>query len=236
MFSWIERWLKRLKLLRISRIAIPVAIILLVFFAAFTIYGNKVGNFVINVDKQGPSIGVSMEEDLSDVTSIISVAGMDEQGLATYEYIPSDISDGVGLKSDYVKYEYFAVSFYLVNLSDRTVDYDVQLNILDNIGVGTDILRCLVIEGDASEGTIYAKPEENEEDKEELQSQLTKFKYYESVDFVSDNIAMAKRVTDFASGDRIKYTVVLWMEGCDKLAVDGCEGSRVKMSMDFVAY
>lgn len=227
------RWLKRLKLLRISRIVIPVALIMLVFFAAFTIYGNKVGNFVINVDKQGPSVAVSMTEDMSDLTSHISVPGLDSQDLATYntKYIPEDLTEGVGVKSDYTNYYYFAVSFYFVNQSDYIIDYVVSMTILDNIGVAEDIVRVLIIEGE-SDGTIYAKAEETEEDAEKLAACCG----YTPTEFVDDTTVMLRRVTDLRAGDYIKYTVVLWLEGNDKLAVDGCEGSRIKMQMDFTAY
>jgi len=220
--------------MRISKVVIPVAIALLVFFAAFTIYGNKVGNFVVNVDKQGPNIAVSMEEDLSDATSRISVSGLDEQDLATYTNIPKNISEGLGLKSDYEKYMYFAVSFYIVNLSERTVDYDVTMTILDNIGVAEDIIRVLIIEGDVEkdEGSIYAMAEESDEEKEKLASHIS----YEAIDFAADDVVMAKRVNDFHAGDRVKYTVVLWMEGWDVLADDNSRGSRIKMEMNFKAY
>lgn len=227
------RWLKRLKLLRISRIVIPVALTMLVFFAAFTIYGNKVGNFVVNVDKQGPSLAVSLTEDMEDATSHISVPGLDGQNLATYntEYIPDDIEEGIGLKSDYENYNYFCVSFYIINLSDYTVDYDASMTVLDSIGVAEDIVRVLIFEGEG-EGTIYAKAEETEADAEKLAAECG----YTPTEFVDDEIVFAHRVTDLRAGDYIKYTVVLWMEGWDKLAVDGCEGSRIKMQMDFTAY
>jgi len=229
--NWVDRWLKRIKLNRISKIVIPVALALLVFFAAFTVYGTQVGNFVVNVDKGDASIAVYMEEDKSDLTSRIAVSALDSQDLATLTDIPSTIHEGLGLKSDYDNKKYFAVSFYLVNLTDRTVDFDVTMNILDSVGVARDIVRVMLIEGE-SDGVIYAKAEETEEETAKLESECG----YTPVNFVSDNIAFARHVVDLYAGYKIKYTVVIWMEGWDVLAVDGCEGSRIKMQMDFVAY
>jgi len=229
--GWIDKWVKRIKLNRISKIVIPVALVLLVLFAAFTYYGTQVGNFVVNVDNDDALISVSMTDDLSDTTTRLSVPALDGQNLATLTDIPSDIERGIGVKSDYEGYTYFAVSFYLINVSDRSVDYDVSMKIIDNVGVGRDIVRIMLIEGD-NDGVVYAEAEDSDEAASLLKEQCG----YETVDFVSDSIVFAHHVNDLYAGVKIKYTVVLWMEGWDELAVDGCEGSRVKMQMDFVAY
>lgn len=58
------KWLKRLQMMRISKIVIAVSLALSVIFAGFTIYGNKVGNFIINVSNDGAHIAATMKEDL----------------------------------------------------------------------------------------------------------------------------------------------------------------------------
>lgn len=82
------KWLKRLQMMRISKIVIAVSLALSVIFAGFTIYGNKVGNFIINVSNDGAHIAATMKEDLSDLSSRLSVSGLEGQGATTYEDIP----------------------------------------------------------------------------------------------------------------------------------------------------
>lgn len=53
------KWLKRLQMMRISKIVIAVSLALSVIFAGFTIYGNKVGNFIINVSNDGAHIAAT---------------------------------------------------------------------------------------------------------------------------------------------------------------------------------
>ena len=88
------KWLKRLQMMRISKIVIAVSLALSVIFAGFTIYGNKVGNFIINVSNDGAHIAATMKEDLSDLSSRLSVSGLEGQGATTYEDIPRSIARG----------------------------------------------------------------------------------------------------------------------------------------------
>lgn len=128
------KWLKRLQMMRISKIVIAVSLALSVIFAGFTIYGNKVGNFIINVSNDGAHIAATMKEDLSDLSSRLSVSGLEGQGATTYEDIPRSIARGIGNKSDTVYQTYMAFSFYLVNKTERSVDYDMSLNVVDSVG------------------------------------------------------------------------------------------------------
>ena len=139
------RWQKRLKWKRASAIAIIASVVVLGLFAAFTVYGNKVGNFVINVDNDKDiHLSLSVEENLSSQTERLAFDGLSELGDTTYAYLPDVIAaDGIGDKS--VAKSHMAYSFYLINNSDRAVDYQMELKIADVVGDPLQILRVMLI-------------------------------------------------------------------------------------------
>ena len=213
------KWLKRLQMMRISKIVIAVSLALSVIFAGFTIYGNKVGNFIINVSNDGAHIAATMKEDLSDLSSRLSVSGLEGQGATTYEDIPRSIARGIGNKSDTVYQTYMAFSFYLVNKTERSVDYDMSLNVVDSVGRAIDIMRVMITEAS-----------------EEGENWLKQHTSYETIAFISEKQLMAKRVTDFQPEDKVKYTIVIWVEGWDMDCTDERLQDRIKMKLDFYAY
>ena len=166
------KWEKRLKVMRISTIAILVALILLILFAGFTIYGNKVGNFVISVGRDKLNISLSEYEDLSNRTSRLVFSGLNNQGDSTFVDLPKNLSLGIGDKSDRVTNRYLAYSFYLINENDIKIDYRIELIVIDSIGDPLSILRVMLIAGDKEINNpanyIFAKEEPTEESQNNL--------------------------------------------------------------------
>lgn len=238
-------WTKnRLKLMRISSIAIITTFVLLLLFAGFTFYGNKVGNFIINVNDQGAKLSLSQLEDLSDATSRLTVAGVESQTNATLSHIPSDISLGLGDKSkkETVTTEdgktevsrFMAFSFYLLNYTEFDVNYTMTLKVFDLVGDPLSCLRVMVIEGDSpiEQGIIYAQPEATEE-KQQLLEQRQK---YTTRDFSSDTVLIDEEVRDFRTYTKVKYTFVFWVEGWDESCVNERINDRLKMELEFTGY
>lgn len=233
------RWEKRLKHMRISTIAILVSLILLIMFAGFTIYGNKVGNFIINVSNGEVRIALSVKEDMSERTSRIAFNGLQGQGETTYSDLPSDISSGMGDKSDRLVNRYLAYSFWLINESDRGVDYVMDLNVIDTVGDPLSIIRVMVIEGDKprddASNVIFAKAEPSESENERLIAELNRYGYYETQPITSNGKIFSIRGRDLPPKIGQKYTIVIWNEGCDPQCNDDRLGDRVKMQIDIVA-
>jgi hypothetical protein len=220
--------------MRVSTIAIIIALLLLLLFAGFTVYGNKVGNFVVNAENNGSKLlSLSMEEDLSDATSRLALGSLSGQSPSTYTDIPDDVSEGLGVKNDTSTRRYLAFSFYLINGSTVPFDYDMSLTITGTTGDPLSVLRILVIEGETSKtnGTVYARDEETEEAKAYLEAHTS----YTTTSFLSEKQIFNKRVTDLSVGEVIKYTVVIWIEGWDVECTDARIGDSVKMQMDFTA-
>lgn len=226
------KWQGRIKLQKVSKIAIAIALILLTVFAGFTIYGNKVGGFIIDVDNNEVSLALSEYENLDSLTTRISVPGMNDQKDATLTDIPSDITVGMGSKNDRERKLYLAFSFYLVNESDFAVDYTMTMTIIDEtLGTGNAI-RVMIVENADSYGDIYARAEQSEF----AAAQLKERSGYELKTFVSDVRVLEKPVSNFEAKGKIKYTVVIWLEGWDEECTNAIKGGKIKMRMTFTGY
>ena len=211
--------------MRASTVAIISTLVILLFFAGFTIYGNKVGNFVINVDlKSDVRLSLSAQEDLSKQTERLAYGALTSLTNSTYDWLPEDISrKGMGNVSDEEHGRYMAYTFYLINNSDREVDCDLDMNLIDTVGDPMGMLRVMLIEEDAltsAEGNrIYALKESSPERKEAMDAELeTYYTPYNTVDFLieegdTSGTLFSVQLRDFAAGGSRKYTVVIWRKG-----------------------
>ena len=233
------KWMKRLKWMRISKYAIIICLLLSLIFAGFTVYGAKTGNFNVYVQPSDVNIAIYMEEDKSDLGTHLSVPMLEDMEDCTYEwlnlpYYQNKILPGLGSKNDKSYREFMCFSFVLVNLSDRAVDYDMQLTVVksrDGEGGGkvAEAMRILMFrEDDFSGGKIYAMPEKSEEDKK----QLTDNTDYETIDFISPVQIFATSDTGLVVGGEIKFTFVMWLEGWDVDCVDDLFKGRIQMRLD----
>lgn len=251
----VEKWIKRLKLMRISKYAIIICLLLALVFAGFTIYGINTGNFNVYITESEVKLALYMQDDKSDMKTHITVPTLKQTFDNTYADLPQDIAfrgtpeKGLGSKNDPVN-RYIAFSLCLVNLSERTVDYGMALSITDvrageEGGDVVQAMRVAVIEGDndLSTAKFYAMPEPDgyykdtgETYKEHLDNELAKYGEYpsETIDFVSSDKIFDEMHYDLAEGGEVKYTFVLWLEGCDGNCEDVLFGGRVKMQLDFV--
>ena len=237
------RWKKRLKVMRASTVGIIVSLIMLLLFAGFTIYGNKVGNFVISVDFDNIKLSLSAHEDYSNQTERLTFNGLNAVDNTSYGFLPDDISAGVGEKSvnnRKTKTSYLAFSFYLINNSGKSVDYLMNLNIVDTVGDPLPIIRVMIIDGDKSTfdagNRIYALKESSEDNERILKEGLDAIRPYKTEDFLSEKRIFSINVHDFAAEAKEKYTVLIWLEGCDADCTNERIGSRVKLQLDFIGY
>lgn len=246
------KWTTRLKLKRISTFVIIFCLIFLVILAGFTLYGDKVGNFVVILKEDKVKIAACLTKELeTDRTSRFDVPGIEYLSPTTFQDIPDSLSEEIGVKNDENR-KYIAFSFYLLNLTDRAVNYDMSIEISEetepknNPYKPSDVLRILILEereinekleGGKSlkaDGTIYAKAEDSEEGKAELEK--AEYPTDRVVDFAKEDVIVNEKEIPFAIDEVIKYTVVIWLEGYDISCKDELIGGRLKMKMNFNAY
>lgn len=244
-----SRWLKRLKMMRISKYAIVICLLLSIVFAGFTVYGANTGNFNIYVQESDVSLAVYMKDDKSDLGAHLSVSTLDQLFDCTYLFVPDDIATkgtpekGLGSKNDPYN-RYIAFSLCLVNMSDRAVDYRVAMTINDTTA-GKDggnvlgALRVALIRGDdpMTAAKFFAKPEDNVENKTYLENQLkNEYRPYpsETIDFISETQIFSEDYQDLDVNGEQKFTIVIWLEGCDVDCIDNLLSGKVKMGLEFV--
>lgn len=237
------RWDSRLKVMRVSTVAIIVSLILLLIFAGFTIYGNKVGNFVINVNKNSDvRLSLSTQADLSNQTERLAYSSVMELNDTSYCFLPEDIArQGLGNVSDMKESRYLAYSFYLINNSDRALDYDMELNLIDTVGDPLGMLRVMLIEEENDtydeSNRIYALTEPSPEQEEQLQESLQTLVPYRTEPFLlGEQKLFLISVRDFEAGTHRRYTVVIWLEGCDPDCNNAHMGERAKLQLDIKGY
>lgn len=236
-------WDKRLKWMRVSGIAIIIILILLLLFAAFTIYGNKVGNFVINVGNDGEiSLMLSDHEDLSEQTPRLVYSSVTYLDHNTYGWLPDDItSRGLGNVSDDNGGAFLAYSFYLINNSSHALDCTMDLTLIDTVGDPMGMIRVMLIEEENgtfdSSNRIYALTESSPEREQEMREELATLRPYETEPFLlAESKLFSVDFKDFAAGAHRRFTVVLWLEGCDRDCNNTRLGSRAKMQIDITGY
>ena len=237
------RWDKRLKVMRVSTVAIIVCLILLLLFAGFTIYGNKVGNFVINVNSDSDiRLSLSAYGDLSNQTERLAYNTVMELNDTSYCFLPEDIARrGLGNVSDAKESRFLAYSFYLINNSDRAVDYDMEMKLIDTVGEPLGLMRVMVIEeeNDVTDPSnrIYALAEPNPERQQMLDNELDRLIHYRTEDFLlGENKIFSINVKDFGVGAYRRYTIVVWLEGCDPDCTNEHMGARAKIQVDVKGY
>ena len=256
------KWMKRIKWMRLSKYVLLITMSLSLVFCGFTIYGARVGNFNLYVHGDGVQLAIYMKEDKSDLDTHLSVPVLDDMTNATFDWFaePPEVRDsimlGLGSKNDEESKLYMAFSFVLVNLSDRMVNYTMELTIID-LRQGTDggdvtgAMRVLIAKEEETEtgfeyddlssserrdffrsANIYALAEKTEEGRERLAEYTT----YTTIDFNSETQLFTQREVNFAPYGEVKYTYLMWLEGHDVDCVNDIMGGKVKMRLDITGY
>lgn len=170
------------------------------------------------------------EEDLQTTLSVDGMRGMQATTLAD---IKSDITHGVGDKSDRANGAYFAFSFYLFNKSDCDVSYEMSVNVVSSTGTVLDAVRVMVIENDKSlaQGDVYAKAESTEEGRNILKEKTS----YSTQSFVSDRVICTRKASGFKKDTKVKQTFLVWLEGWDVDCNNGILSQSFSMNISVEA-
>ena len=112
----LKPWPLRLFLRKISGFVILITGVLILVLSGLTYYGNSVGDLVVTIDREVQrSLSLSETGEFGvDSTTMLAAHGIKDIRDSTYYYIPEDITEGDGLKSDSKSNMYFAYSFYMI--------------------------------------------------------------------------------------------------------------------------
>lgn len=227
----VKPWHKRLFLKRISVAIILIAAILLALVIGVSLYGSKVGNFVVSIDTDTTySMTLSENGDFaSNQTSRLYAEGLNNATHATFANIPEDINNYNGSNNDITNRRYAAYTFYLKNTSPVAINYRMKLEIERVILNVDSALRMMVFTGD--DYKIYAKPKADGTPETHLDIERP----YTTTPFLSASTICEITTKDFNADQVQKYTVVMWLEGYDEQCVDEIKGGAIQISMKFTA-
>lgn len=220
------RWISRIKLIKIAKVAGIIALILSVTMGVFTFFGANGGNFVVNLKPEdGISIKLYDNAEMTKPMTRLSYPSIIDQIDYTYSWLPETIEDGLGDKNDYRRKGYTALSFLLRNESEVPVDLRSTIE-MSRVVKGVDsAVRVMVIADGVRK--VYAKAKEApEEDKGKAED------YPEGViSFMSPVIVCEDTYMSIPMNGVIKFTIVIWVEGEDEQCIDEIKGGSMRLFM-----
>jgi len=230
----LKPWPLRLFLKKISGLIILIAGISILVLSGLSYYGNSVGDLVITVDdviKRSLSLSETGEFGPSDSSTMLAAEGIKDIRDSTYYYIPDNITEGDGLKSDRETNMYFAYSFYLKNTSEVSVSYSATISV-DQQSKNLDQAARIMIIVDDNEPVIFARPRADGTPEALEENESAVKKAYTTIPFTENKFsAVNQQVMEI--GQIQKYTVVIWIEGWDADCTDAIIGGNLEISITF---
>lgn len=215
--SKIKKKKKLKKIIKLS-LLILVLLLLLSYFVIGLIYNN--GNFTITLDKN-----LYMQNNLIIYDNVDYKVFRSELNAEPVEYLdnissrwlPNNLYDHQG--GSHNGDNYIAYTFYIENMGQEVSDYWSEVIIDDVIRDIDEAIRIRVYKNDSF--VTYAKLGRNGAVERD------------TVAFEDDTHVGLDHVENFAPGDIIKYTIVIWLEGNDPDCTDNLLGGEIKLHMEF---
>ena len=216
-----EKVKRRKKTIKITKIILLIIFLLLAiaYIVSSVIYNR--GNFTITLDKNlyfDKNIIIYDNPDYKVFRTELYAESIESFDNITARWIPADIDSGNYLGSHNGE-NYVAYTFFVENFGDATSDYWSEI-IIDDVVKNVDEAVRIEVYKDG-EPTVYAK-----------KSQLGTPENG-TVAFESDTLVALNHNENFKPGDKIKYTIVVWLEGKDPECTDNILGGEIKIHMNF---
>lgn len=233
------KWSGRIKFNKIAKIAAAISVFIVTVMASFTFIGANGANFVVKFDgDDGLGLALYNTETMDKPFSRLSYPTLIDQKDVSLSWIPENIEDGLGDKSDRNRSWYFAFSFLLRNESNVPIDISLEINankVKQNVdsAVRVALYRNVIGSEEPSVRTIFAKPQESGENigAPEITMDNNSNILYETVPFLSPTKICSLRYEKLKIGEVNKFTVLIWIEGYDPECKDELKGGTMSMDM-----
>jgi len=232
--KFLKRWPLRLFLKKISWLMVAMTGILLVVLTGLSVYGNSVGDLVITIDDltiRALALSETGKFEKSDSTTMLAAEGIKDVRDSTYAYLPEDIREGDGLKSDYENNMWFAYSFYVKNMSNVSVSYSGIFKFEQRTKGIDGAVRVMVLVDDEPP-VIFARPKKDGTPEELIANGGTIKKGYRTTPITEDEIEIYA-IEAAEIGLITKFTIVIWLEGWDEDCIDDIVGGQLEASVTF---
>lgn len=211
---------RRKKIIKIAKLALLIIflILLVLYLVVGIIYNN--GNFSISLDKNlyyDKNIIIYDDNDYKVFRTELYAKAVESFDNISYKWLPSDVDGNVG--GSHNGENYLAYTFFIENFGTEASDYWSEIIIDDVIRNVDEAVRIRVYKDGVP--TTYAKIARNGVAERD------------TAPFVDDTLVARDHVANFKPGDKIKYTVVMWLEGSDLECTDNILGGEIKLHMEF---
>lgn len=232
------KWSGRIKFNRIAKIAAAISVFIVVVMASFTFIGANGANFVVKFDgDDGLGLALYNTETMDKPLSRLSYPTLIDQNNITLSWIPENIEEGLGDKSDRNRSWYLAFSFLLKNESNVSADISLEINankVTRNVdsAIRVALYRSVIGSDEPSVRRIFAKP--NNIGAPEITKENGKENgkiLYETEPFLSPTKICSLRYDKLKIGEVNKFTVLIWIEGNDPECKDELKGGTMSMDM-----
>lgn len=210
---------RKKKIIKISKIALLVFLLflLIIYIVVSVVYHS--GNFTITLDKNlyfDKNIIIYDNSDYKVFRTELYAKAVEALDNISYKWLPDDLDayEGSNNGENYVAY-----SFYIENFGDKASDYWSETEVVDVIKQVDEAVRIRIYKN--GEYITYAKLGKNGNAEKN------------TIAFTSDDLIVREHVENLKPGERIKYTVVIWIEGSDPECTDNILGGEIKIQMNF---
>ena len=212
----IRGYKRRMK--KLGALLVMLAVVTALLFVVSALYSQS-GSFTVTVNKvEMTKYGLSLSEsrEMTHMTSQLNAKISESITNIAGEIIPDNIDEIDGVHNGI---NYIAYTFYLQNGGEVEVPCEYTMN-MSNITSGLDeaVRLRLYVNG---EPTTYAKVKRDGSGPEPG-----------TTPFYSSTVMVKGRIDNFAPGDVVKFTVVIWIEGTDPDCVDALIGGQLKAEMN----
>ena len=214
-----------------KKIVFTILMIFLICSIVFTGGTFLLLNFVeensmkITVNKsQINALSIYSDSDFSNPSTVLTMRGPKKMDNITYEWLPENINDYEG--GTHNGENYIAFTFHIRNTGTFDIYYSSEIIISKVTNNLDSAMRVMVIKN--GERTVYAKSKSD--GSAEL---VSKYSDNVTIPFLTQNQVMQTETTRLQTGDNIKYTLVIWIEGEDNDCTDDILGGNLCMEMKF---
>ena len=205
-----------------------IALLTVIVYVISLLY-TRFGSFTVQVNKmQNLNYGIALSEHKDGKTT----ARLDCRASKDITNIDGKVLDDAGLGSidgEANGKNYMCYTFYCLNTGKEVVDYNFSINI---VNMTMDIEAAVRIRLINWKNESFVSQEDFAKAKGVLPSGDPEPEPG-TIPFFEKKIVCAKKVTGFAPGEYMKYTVALWLEGNDPECLDNIIGGTFKIGMNF---
>lgn len=258
----IKRKNVRVQTRRRTMILILIIFILISILVTGAIYGIlsfiEFNTFRISVDKSGTTfLSLSETYDFTNPTNMLSVKGPKEMDNIAYEMLPID--EFLASEGSHNGDSYIATSFFLMNSGSEALEYAESISLSHTYRDLDAAVRILVIktlyvesteggyEAGLPEFRVYARANAEGEPEYVSGGDHVIPDYAKNpnlgedfgtdwltIPFLSETSVVENYYYPMVAGEKIRYSIAVWLEGTDPDCVDSILGGKVTLDIKFV--